>query len=77
MSQLYKPGELARLAGISRQVVHEYTQLGLIEPARRTPGGHRLYDEAALRRLILIRELVESGYTLRDIRTTFFSRERS
>ena len=76
MSQLFKSGELARHAGVSRQVVHEYAQLGLIQPARKTPGGHRLFDEAALRRLILIRDLVESGYTLRDIRTTFFSTGR-
>lgn len=73
---IFKSGELARAAGVSRQVVHEYTLLGLLEPARRTPGGHRLYDDAALRRLRLIRDLVESGYTLRDIRTTFFSTRR-
>ena len=76
MAPLYKTGDLARHAGVSRQLVHEYTQLGLLQPSQRTPGGHRLYDEAALRRLTLIRDLVESGYTLRDIATTFFSPER-
>jgi DNA-binding transcriptional MerR regulator len=72
---LWKSGELARKASVSRQVVHEYTVLGLILPARTTLGGHRLYDEAALRRLRLVRDLVASGYTLRDIRATFFSRD--
>lgn len=73
MPKLLKSGELARQGGVSRQVIHEYTLLGLLSPAGRTPGGHRLYDAAALRRLQLIRDLVRSGYTLRDIRTTFFS----
>lgn len=73
MSKLLKSGEVARRAGVSRQVIHEYTLLGLILPAERTPGGHRLYEEKVIRRLRLIRDLVQSGYTLRDIRTTFFS----
>ena len=73
MSGLLKSGDVAERAGVSRQVVHEYTLLGLIEPAQRTAGGHRLYDPAVVRRLRLIRELVKSGYTLRDIRTTFFA----
>ena len=76
MSRLLKSGEVADQAGVSRQVVHEYTLLGLIEPADRTPGGHRLYDEGVIRRLQLIRDLVKSGYTLRDIRATFFTSRR-
>lgn len=76
MSRLLKSGEAALRAGVSRQVIHEYTLLGLIRPARRTAGGHRLYDEGVLQRLRLIRDLVKSGYTLRDIRTTFFSRPK-
>ena len=43
--------------GLSRQVLHNYTMLGLIEPARRTPSGHRLYDEAAFDLLERIKEL--------------------
>lgn len=73
MARLLKSGEAAKRAGVSRQVVHEYTLLGLIRPAGRTPGGHRLYEATVVRRIQLIRDLVESGYTLRDIRTTFFS----
>ncbi len=75
-AMLLRSSELARQVGVSRQVVHEYTTLGLIVPARRTTGGHRLYDESAVRRLHLIRDLIESGYTLRDIRATFFRRPR-
>ena len=55
--KLYKIGELIELSGISRQTLHNYTMLGLIEPARRTPSGHRLYDEDALARLEQIKQL--------------------
>ena len=55
--KLYKIGELIERSGISRQTLHNYTMLGLIEPARRTPSGHRLYDEAAFEVLERIKEL--------------------
>jgi DNA-binding transcriptional MerR regulator len=54
---LYKIGELIERSGLSRQTLHNYTMLGLIEPIRRTVSGHRLYDEGALTRLERIKEL--------------------
>ncbi|MSR46678.1 MAG: MerR family DNA-binding transcriptional regulator [Planctomycetes bacterium] len=54
---LHKIGELIERSGISRQTLHNYTMLGLIESVRRTPSGHRLYDDLALARLDRIKEL--------------------
>ncbi len=65
--RLYKIGELIERSGISRQTLHNYTMLGLIEPARRTQSGHRLYDEEAFRRLERIKKLRESK-TLLEIK---------
>jgi len=68
---LMKIGELARRSGLTRQMISSYCMYGLIKEAARTPKGHRLFDEKAVRLLRLIRGLVKSGYTLRDIRETF------
>jgi len=67
---LYRIGELAELAGVSRQVVSTYCMYGLIQERDRTPGGHRLFDESAVRRLRLIQDL-KRRYTLREIREIF------
>ena len=64
-------GDLARKSGLSRQALHNYVLLGLLEPSGRTPGGHRLFGEEAARRLELIARLCRSGYTLQAIRETF------
>ncbi len=64
---LHKIGELIERSGISRQTLHNYTMLGLIEPVRRTLSGHRLYDDAALARLERIKEL-RATKTLLEIR---------
>jgi len=67
---LYRIGELAELAGVSRQVVSTYCMYGLIRETDRTPGGHRLFDASAARRIRLIQNL-KSRYTLREIREIF------
>jgi len=57
---LYRIGDIVRFTGLSRQTVHNYTTMGLIREADRTPGGHRLYDETVFYRLHRIAELKES-----------------
>ena len=72
--KLYRTEEVLRAAGISRQVFYRYITLGFITPAEVTDTGRRLFDASVFGRLRLIRELNRSGYTLRDIRETFFRR---
>ena len=69
--RLYSVGEVVALSGISRQMVHNYTVLGLIEPVARTSSRRRYYDGAALRRIRLIRRMLDSGYTLQALRELF------
>ena len=68
----YKVGEVTKRSGLSRQVIHSYTVLGLIHPVGRTAAGHRLYSEDVFKRLELIQQLKESDMTLRDIADTYF-----
>ena len=47
----YKIGEVMKYSRISRQTIHNYTMLGLINPISRTDSGHRLYGEDVFDRL--------------------------
>ncbi len=65
--KLYRIGEVVRYSPFSRQTIHNYTTMGLIQESAWTEGGHRLYDEAVFERLSLILELRKSK-TLAQIR---------
>ena len=66
--KLYKIGEVMEYTGLSRQTIHNYTLAGLIQEARRTPSGHRLYDEMVFDRLEQIKILQSKNYTLFQIK---------
>lgn len=68
--KLYKVGELVRYSGLSRQTIHNYTQMGLIRETERTPGGHRLYSEGVFEILERIKKL-KKNHTLKEIRELF------
>lgn len=72
---LYRIGEAAAKAGVSRQVISTYCMYGLLREAGRTAGGQRLFDEQTIRRVRLIQDL-KRRYTLREIREIFL-RDRS
>jgi DNA-binding transcriptional MerR regulator len=75
--KLLKTAEVVKRAGITRQTLYTYTTMGLIEEQDKTATGHKLYGESVFRRLKLIHDLQESGYTLRDIQDLFGSRLRT
>ena len=60
----YTVSKLARDAGLSIHVVRNYTQQGLLQPARCTTYGYRIYDETALNRLHFIRAARAAGISL-------------
>jgi DNA-binding transcriptional MerR regulator len=66
--KLFKIGEVMQYTGLSRQTIHNYTLAGLINEARRTASGHRLYDEAVFDRLEQIKVLQSKNYTLYQIK---------
>lgn len=61
-------GVLAERTGCKVQTIRYYETIGLIRPAARSAGNHRLYDESALRRLGFIRHGRELGFSLQAIR---------
>ena len=68
--RFHRIGDLAELAGVSRSIISAYCMYGLLAEVARTPGGQRLFDESAIRRIRLIRDL-KRRYTLREIRRIF------
>lgn len=66
--KLYKIGEVMEYSGLSRQTIHTYTLAGLIHESRRTPSGHRLYDDSVFERLEQIKALQRKNYTLAQIK---------
>ncbi|MCK5641456.1 MAG: MerR family transcriptional regulator, partial [Gammaproteobacteria bacterium] len=55
--KLYRIGEVVNNTPFSRQTIHNYTTMGLIEESSWTKGGHRLYDQSVFERLSMIVEL--------------------
>ena len=66
--KLFKIGEVMEHSGLSRQAIHNYTQLELINEAKRTPSGHRLYGKEVFGRLKKIKKLQSKGKTLMEIK---------
>ena len=73
--KLFKIGEVMQYTGLSRQTVHNYTLAGLIQEARRTVSGHRLYDESVFDRLEEIKTLQSKSYTLMQIKKLLEQRQ--
>ncbi len=66
-AKLYRIGEIVQYTPFSRQTLHNYTTMGLIQESNWTDGGHRLYDETVFPRLAKILELRKTK-TLSEIR---------
>ena len=67
----FRIGEVARFSGLSRQTVHNYTIMGLINEHEWSDGGHRLYDESVFHTLARIDQLKDTR-TLREIRAILY-----
>jgi len=65
--KLYRVSEILSHTGISRQTLHNYTQMGLITEEERTPAGHRLYAQSVFARLVRIEKL-KKHKTLKEVR---------
>ncbi len=71
LKRLYKAGELSRRTGLTRQALHQYVLMGLLEPDDVTKGGQRLFSDRAEALVKLIRRMCENGYTLKDVKDIF------
>ena len=63
-----KIGEIAKRAGVSVQAIRFYERRRLMRTPRRTPAGYRLYSEAELEIVTVIKKMQRFGFTLAEIR---------
>lgn len=60
--------EVAAETGLTPRSIRYYEEMGLLEPAARSEGAYRLYDDSDLERLRSIKELRdEAGFSLAQI----------
>ena len=62
-------GQAADASGITAKMIRHYESIGLIDPARRSEAGYRLYDSKDLNTLRFIRQSRALGFSLSRIRT--------
>jgi DNA-binding transcriptional MerR regulator len=69
-------GALARRANVATSMLRFYEREGLLQPARRTPSGYRLYPPDAEKTLLFIHRAQRLGFSLGDIRLFLEGRQK-
>jgi MerR family transcriptional regulator, copper efflux regulator len=66
--RLLQIGDVARRVGLSLRTVRYYEEIGLIAPSARSDGGFRLYSDADVDRLLLLKPMKALSLSLDEIR---------
>lgn len=65
---MYRIGELAKLANVSKRTIDYYTQIGLLHVDKTSKSNYRLYSEQALNDIQFIEECKLFNMCLQDIK---------
>lgn len=69
-------GEVAARTELSLRTIRHYEDTGLVVPSARSQGGFRLYIEADVARLMVIRRMKPLGFTLDEMRALLDATDR-
>ncbi|MBW5249348.1 MerR family transcriptional regulator [Streptomyces sp. P01-B04] len=69
-------GEVAARTELSLRTIRHYEETGLVLPSARSQGGFRLYTEADVARLMVIRRMKPLGFSLDEMRDLLEATER-
>ncbi|MER8161807.1 MerR family transcriptional regulator [Streptomyces sp. NPDC094472] len=69
-------GEVAARTELSLRTIRHYEETGLVVPSARSRGGFRLYTEADVARLMVIRRMKPLGFTLDQMRDLLEATDR-
>ncbi|WP_433282912.1 MerR family transcriptional regulator [Pseudonocardia xinjiangensis] len=61
-------GEVATRVGLSLRTIRHWDEVGLVVPSKRSAGGFRLYTEADIDRLVLVKTLRPLDFSLEQLR---------
>lgn len=71
-----KIGEIASAAGVSKDTVRHYVELGLLKADKDLSNGYQVFTEKSLSRLKFIKSAKDLGLQLADIQLIFADAER-
>jgi len=74
--KLLRSGELARLAGVSTDLLRHYERIGIMPRPERTLNGYRQYPATALDRVHGTRRSLTLGFSLPELARIFAIRDR-
>lgn len=60
-------GDLAEATGLSQRTIRHYDEVGLLPATTRSEGGFRIYTDADLQRMLVIRSMKPLGFTLEEM----------
>ncbi|WP_326617811.1 MerR family transcriptional regulator [Streptomyces decoyicus] len=69
-------GEVAARTELSLRTIRHYEETGLVIPSARSQGGFRLYAQADVARLMVIRRMKPLGFTLDEMRALLAATDR-
>ncbi|MEV6560860.1 MerR family transcriptional regulator [Nocardia sp. NPDC051756] len=61
-------GQVAERTELSLKTIRHYDEFGLVQPSARSAGGFRLYTEADVSRLLVIRRMKPLGFSLAEMK---------
>lgn len=73
--QMNRIGHVSAAVGLSLRTVRYYEEVGLVLPSGRTEGGFRLYTDADIGRLELVKQLKPLEFTLGEMRDLLEARD--
>jgi DNA-binding transcriptional MerR regulator len=66
--QTYTISKLAKIVGLSAPTLRFYEDEGIINPAKRSRAGYRLYNESSIPQVLYVKKMQELGFSLKDIK---------
>jgi DNA-binding transcriptional MerR regulator len=75
-SRSLRPGELARLVGVSTDTLRHYERKGVLPAPHRLANGYRRYPPEALARVRTVRAALAVGFTLDELAALLGARDR-
>lgn len=61
-------GDVAERTGLSLRTIRWYEEVGLVPPSARSAGGFRLYTDADIERLEIVKRMKPLEFTLEEMR---------
>ncbi len=74
---LLTTGDMARLSNSTLRTVRFYEEAKILHPTLRSEGGHRLFAEPELEKLLLVTDMRSAGLSLEQIKTILSLKEVS